>query len=128
VPGLLRGALVGQPAALRRLLGARRAGRLGIALAAAALVAAAPWHALPWLVGLDLALSVIAALLGSAGTRLDPRQHQRLVLWLVAPFAVAALPLRIARPASALPAALAVLAAHVWLYVLLRRGLDERRS
>ena len=128
VPGLLRGALCGAPVALRRLLGARRAGRYGLAMAALALAAAAPARSLPALVALDLVLSGAAALLGAAGSGLGPRQHQRLVLWLLAPLAVLAVPLRIAAPDSALPAALAVTAAHAWLWLLLRRGLDARPS
>lgn len=121
--------LRGEPAALRRLLGARRAGRWGIAMAGGALLAAAPWRALPLLLVLDLALSVLAAGLGSAGALLASRQHQRLVLWFIAPLATAALPLRMLWPASALPAALAVLAAHGWLWAILRRGgLEESRG
>jgi len=124
VPGLLCGALAGSRPVLRRLLGARRGGRWGLALAAAALLGAAPRHALAPLIALDLMLSALA--IGAAGLALSFRQHQRLALWFVAPLAAAAVPLRLAWPGSALPAALAVVAAHAWLWGVLRNGLDDR--
>jgi hypothetical protein len=119
LPGLLRGAALGRAAALRRVLGARRGGRLGAALAALPLVLASPDA--PAAAAALAAYFCLAALTAA-------RRHQRgfggyrslrLLLWTVpAPLLLAALARALGSGSRLLPS-LAVLVG--WL--LLERGL-----
>jgi hypothetical protein len=112
LPRLCWGALSGSDVALRRILGARRAGRVGVLGAALALCAAVPPRDL-WVMGAAHALL-------SLGSRpwlgvLGAKQQQRLVLWLAAPLlAAAALARALGAPPLA-PALLALVAAHALL-------------
>jgi hypothetical protein len=80
-PGLLFGVLRGEPVALRRIIGARGAGRWGIALSALALAGSAPAHALGALLAAHAALSLAGWLAVRARSEVTLRQHQRLLLW-----------------------------------------------
>ncbi len=122
LPGLYAGALRGEPVALRRILGARKGGRIGLALGLATLLAAAPLDALGWLVGLHVALGLAVAAVTRAATGLGPRQALRLSLWPAAPLLLLALPFR--PLATAAPAFVAVAVGQLLLWRGLRRGLD----
>lgn len=122
IPGVLAGVLAGRPAALRRVLGARRAGRIAVAAGVAGWLLAVPDTAhLAATLAVQLALGVPGA--RACTPALTWRAYQRLSLWLVAPALVAAAPLRFALEGAAWPAWIAVLAAHLWLWRHLRRGL-----
>lgn len=126
VPGLLRGVLRGDATSLRRILGARRGGRYGAMLAAAATLVAVPPAAIAPAVVAHVALS----LAGHFATRppaVGPRQYQRLVMWALA------LPLlgsAVLRPfdLGALPAILGLAVGHGLLWSGLRRGLGTERE
>lgn len=122
MPVLLVGLVRGEPVALRRALGARRAGRVGVLLGVMGLLLAVPPEAAPWLIAGQLALGFP----GAAVSRppLSWLEYQRLSLWLAGAALIAAAPLRLL-PAAALPLiTLSWLAAHLWLWRHLRRGLD----
>ncbi len=124
IPGLVLGVLRGDATSLRRILGARRAGRLGLLAGALCLALAAPPPALWWLALLQLALGPgVAAAARSSG--LGPREALRLGLWAVFPLLALAAPLRLAWPSSALPALAALLLGHLLLWRGLRRGLER---
>ncbi len=123
VPGLVVGSLRGDSVALRRIVGARRTGRWGIALALAGFALAAPSPvALLQLGGLHLALT--AALLSARERRrtLGARSALTLPLWTTAPVLAAAAALR-PWTASLLPALGAVGPGHLLLWRGLRREL-----
>src|SRR5687767_4426720 len=80
-PGLLFGVLRGEPVALRRAIGARGAGRWGIALSLVALAGAAPAQSLVRLLGAHAALSLAGWLAVRARSAVALRQHQRILLW-----------------------------------------------
>jgi hypothetical protein len=118
VPGLLRGVPLGKPVALRRVLGARRAGRVGFYVAVALLALAAPSVGAAALgVAAYFALGALGALrLRAQGV--GPYWSLRLLLWEVpAPLLLAAL-VRLAGVRSAWPLLLAALGS----YLLLERG------
>ncbi|MCE2390947.1 MAG: hypothetical protein J4G09_05610 [Proteobacteria bacterium] len=120
VPGLLLGAVRADAAALRRVLGGRRGGRIGVLICTALMVLAAPT---PRAAGIALAayagLGLATALVHRDRQGLGLKQSLRLLLWTApAPLALAAIA-RLAGAASAVPLLLAVLVA----YLLVERGL-----
>ncbi len=130
-PGLLFGVLRGEPVALRRGIGARGAGRWGIALSLLALVGAAPLPALPRLLAAHLALSLVGWLVvrmpvlrkdavAPRRSALTLRQHQRLVLWACPLLLLGAALLR--SLGSALPALAALAIAHATVNAHLARA------
>jgi hypothetical protein len=117
VPGLALGAARGDPAACRRVLGARRGGRVGVVLALAALALAAPSRraalaAVALHVGLGLVVGLWNRRIGGHTTK----EVQRLALWTVLTPAGVAVLLRPFAAGSALPLAAAVLAGQVLLW------------
>jgi len=124
IPSLVLGALRGDPVALRRILGARRAGRTGLALAVIALALAAPSPAAALLVvvlHLFLALYVVIPRPGSLP--LSVFQELLLSLWTAAPAMALLASLRLVWPESWLPAFAAVLLGHLLVMRGLRSGL-----
>ena len=99
IPGLLIGALRGEPVRLRRILGARGAGRYGIALAAAALGIACPPRLWPTALLLHALASFVGWRASGSPRGLGPRPHQRLLLWVIAPTLAGAAVLRPLVPA-----------------------------
>ncbi len=124
IPSLVLGALRGDPVALRRILGARRAGRTGLALALIALALAVPTPAAALLVvvlHLFLALYVVIPRPGSLP--LTVFQELLLSLWTAAPAMAVLASLRLVWPESWLPALAAVLLGHLLVMRGLRGGL-----
>jgi hypothetical protein len=119
-PGLLFGVLRGEPVALRRIIGARGAGRWGIALSIVALLGAAPAHALGSLLGAHALLSLAGWLAVRSRSSVALRQHQRLLLWACPLPLLASATLR--GLGSAWPALAALVLAHARLALLLRRA------
>ena len=123
VPGLLAGSLRGDAVALRRILGARRGGRIGAGLALASLALAVPS------VGVATATFALWVMLCAVGARLyreasglGLRPWLRLSLWTTAPALLAAALLRFTGAAGVLPA-VAVVAGYALLWRGVRRGL-----
>lgn len=123
VPKLIRASLLGEPVALRRILGARRAGRVGLALALAGAALAAPVAQLPALIAAHAIASAAGATWAGGSTRVGPLQHQKLALWLTGSLWLAIAPLRLFNWESTVPAALALAFAHLLLWRHLQRGL-----
>ena len=121
VPALLVGVAGGDAAAMRRVLGARRGGRVGVILGLLGLLLAVPGDTVPWLVAGQLALGIPGAAL--ARPRMAWLEYERLSLWLAGCSLIAVSPLRAVLPLASLLATLALLAAHLWLLRSLRRGL-----
>jgi hypothetical protein len=124
IPALVVGTALGNASAARRVLGARRGGRIGVALGLAALGLAAPsLRAALTAVALHGALGLVLGLANRRRGAHTTREVQRLALWTaVTPLCVAAL----ARPlagANALPLYAAVLVGQV----LLSRALAATR-
>ncbi|MFI5316268.1 MAG: hypothetical protein ACHQ6T_11250 [Myxococcota bacterium] len=124
IPALVLGTARGDASASRRVLGARRGGRVGVGLALAALALAAPSaRAALTAVALHGALSLSLGLANRRRASHTTREVQRLALWTaVTPLCVAAL----ARPlagANTLPLYAAVLIGQV----LLSRALAATR-
>jgi hypothetical protein len=117
VPALALRVARGDPAACRRVLGARRGGRVGVVLALAALALAAPSRraaiaAAAFHVVLGLVVGLLNRRIGGHTTK----EVQRLALWTaLTPAGVAAL-LRPFAAGSALPLTAAVLAGQVLLW------------
>ena len=115
VPALVRGAVTADAVSLRRILGARRGGRWGIAAALAALIPS-------WLAGaiaIELAAHAAFSISGwyIQRSELGPKQYQRVCLWIVAPALLLTAPLTLALAhtsplVAAAPGLLATLAAH----------------
>ncbi len=125
VPGLLVGAVRGDPVALRRILGARRAGRTGLALALAALALAVPSLAVALIaLALHLLLALYVLIPRSSAVPLTAFQELLLSLWTVAPLFVALASLRVIWPGSPLPALIAVPMGHLLVWRGLRGGLE----
>ena len=85
IPGRLLGALRGDPVTFRRILGARRGGRVGLALFGLGVLAAFP---LGWaLPGGALQIATVAALRAwpRGGPDLTLRERLRLSLWTTGP-------------------------------------------
>jgi len=124
VPALVLGVARGDPAGCRRGLGARRGGRLGVVLALAVLVLAAPSRgAALAAAGLHVGLGLLVGLWDRRIGGHTTKEVQRLALWTVlTPGGVAAL-LRPFAGGSAWPLALAVIAGQL----LLRRALAATR-
>jgi len=120
---LLLGVLRGEHASLRRVLGARRGGRIGIVMVAICGAIAAGSAAT---FTLAAGAHVLAGLAWSALHMgpLGAREQQRLSLWTAAPALLAAAPLRLVWADSALPALIGVCAGQLLLWRALRRGLD----
>ena len=119
IPERLAGALRGDSASLRRILGARRAGRIGAALLLAGALAAFP---LRWLlVGLLLHLGLACVLRRwpSATPRLSIAQRIRLASWTTGPTLLAFAALRLLWPESLVPGLLGLALGQA----LLVRGL-----
>jgi len=118
LPALLRGTLSGEPVALRRVLGARRSGRVGLLLALPAAALALPLHAWPAGLAVHLLLSIVGTWGIRRPLRLRLLEYQRVALWTIA------LPLWIAAPLrwldfGQLPALIALTLGHALLW----RGL-----
>jgi hypothetical protein len=127
VPGLMLGALLGESVAFRRILGARRAGRIGLALALVGLALAAPsLPTVPLLVVLHLLLALFVVVAVSGPVTLSLIEELRLSLWTVAPLLVLFAVLRLIWPASWLPAVAAVVVAHLLVWRGLQAQIDER--
>jgi hypothetical protein len=124
VPGLTADIVSGRATAVRRVLGARRAGRYGFAATLLGVAICAPFTALGGLVAAHGLLSLLAWRLQrpSAHERLSVRECQRLLLWTLAPALIAAAPLRLLVPESAVPAAIALIAAHALAWRAQQRG------
>jgi hypothetical protein len=123
IPHLLLGAVLGEPVSLRRILGGRRAGRIGVALFAVGLFCAFPPGGVA--VGL-LAQLAVAWILGAQPRSAPPLRYLerlRLSLWTTAPPLIAALPLRLLLPSTVVPGLVAVLVGHALLVRGLRTGL-----
>ena len=71
VPHLLTGAVLGRPVALRRLLGARRAGRYGLAATLICALAALPADLLPLALITHVAASALGMLLANSEAELE---------------------------------------------------------
>ncbi len=84
IPGLVAGTARGNPAACRRVLGARRGGRIGLALALAELALAAPSLrvALPAAL-VHVVLGLLLGIRARVRTGHTTREVQRLALWTV---------------------------------------------
>jgi hypothetical protein len=93
IPGLVIGTARGSAAACRRVLGARRGGRIGFALALLGLALAAPSLRVAVLAALlHVALGLIVGLRARAKSLHTTREVQRLALWTVlTPLGVAVL-------------------------------------
>jgi hypothetical protein len=126
IPRLCAGVLRGERAALRRVLGARRAGRIGALAALASLLLAAPWSAAPALAALHGALALGVGWVTRGTAALLAREVLRLSTWPVAPLLLLAALARPFAPRSALAALLAILCANALLWRAVRHGLDER--
>ncbi len=125
VPELLLGAVRGDPVALRRILGARRAGRTGLALALAALTLAAPSLTVALIaLALHLSLAIYLVIPRRGAVPLTAFQELLLSLWTVAPLLVALASLRLIWPGSPLPALIAVPLGHLLVWRGLRGGLE----
>jgi hypothetical protein len=128
IPTLLLGAALGRDAALRRVLGARKTGRIGSALAAALGLIAAPDRS-AMVVGLALyaGLAALSALRHRA-RGLGVYRTLRLLLWTIpAPLALAAVA-RLSGIHSRALLPLAVLAGWLLLERGLGAGLDRSIS
>ena len=122
VPALIAGVLRGDAVAMRRVLGARKAGRVAVALGVVGLLFAVPWPAAAWLIGVQVVLGFAGGRVGKPA--LGWLAYQRLLLWLAGPLLIAAALLRLLWPdEAAVTALVAVVGANLWLARNLRRGL-----
>ena len=129
VPGLMLGALLGESVAFRRILGVRRAGRTGLALALVGLALAAPsLPTVPLLVVLHLLLALFVVVVISGPVTLSVIEELRLSLWTVAPLLALFAVLRLIWPTSWLPAVVAVLLGHLLVWRGLQAQIDERKD
>ncbi len=124
VPGLVAGALKGEPAAVRRILGARRAGRIGLGLFGIGLVLGLPTG--PWtLIGGALQLGSAFALRPwpRSAPRLTWIERTRLSLWTTGPILVLCGAFAIVLPGNPLPGLVGMAAGQVLLIRGIRDGL-----
>src|SRR5262245_20774758 len=114
IPALIVGTALGEPAAARRVLGARYGGRSGFLLAVMGLALAAPSLRAAVAASLaHVALGLGSGLLSRRRGGHTTREVQRLALWTVlTPLGVAALA-RIAGWSGGVPLALAVIAGQL---------------
>ena len=120
----MTGAALGHPVALRRLLGARRAGRYGIGATLIAAAAALPAELLPLALIAHLVASALGMLLANSEAALQAMQYQRLSLWVLAPVLAGLATLRLFGEAAPLTSCTAIGFAHLLLWRGMRRGLD----
>jgi len=125
VPRLMTGAVLGRPVALRRLLGARRAGRYGVAATVISAVAALPADLLPLALITHAAMSALGMLLANSETGLGVMQYQRLSLWVLAPVLAGLATLRLFDEAAPLTSCTAIGFAHLLLWRGMRGGLED---
>jgi len=129
IAGLLRGALLGHATSLRRILGARRAGRIGSTLALGAAALAIPPADLAWPLLAHLVLSILGPRYATPSAGIGARQYQRIALWALAATLALSLPHRlmlqlgVGLEGGAVPV-LAVLCAHLALWNGLREDLS----
>lgn len=128
IPRLCASVLCGERAALRRVLGARRAGRIGAVGGLIALLFAAPWTAAPALATLHGALALGVGWVTRHSAALSAREVLRLSTWPAAALLLLAALVRLLAPHSAVPALLAILCANALLWRAVRHGLDEARD
>jgi hypothetical protein len=124
LPGLVAGTALGDATACRRVLGARRGGRVGVMLALAALAfAAGSLRAALGAILLHVALTLALGLASRRRRSHTTREVQRLALWTVVT------PLCVALLARALfgPSALVLCAAVLAGQALLLRALAATR-
>ncbi|HTO71897.1 MAG TPA: hypothetical protein VMR31_18690 [Myxococcota bacterium] len=121
VPALVAGVALGRAAAARRVLGARRGGRAGVALALLVLALAAPSRrAAVGAVLLHGVLTLLAGLVNRRRAGHTTKEVQRLALWTaLTPVCVAAL-VRPFAGGSVWPLAVAVVAGQALLWQALR--------
>jgi hypothetical protein len=124
LPALLRGALAGDPRALRRILGGRRGGRYGFTLLLLAGLAAAPLGEIPLLAAAFVVLGALTWLVQRPSRRLALREVLRAGLWTVFPFALACVPLRFFVE-GVLPLLVAAAIGYGLLWLWLGRGLED---
>jgi hypothetical protein len=117
VPGLVAGVARGDCAAARRVLGARRGGRIGFVLALAGLALAAPSRTgALFAAALHVALGLLVGLANRRAGGHTTKEVQRLALWTVlTPLGVAAL-LRPFAGGSVLPLVAAAFAGQALLW------------
>ncbi len=124
VPRLVAGALKGEPAAVRRILGARRGGRIGIGLFGVGLLLGLPTG--PWtLIGAALLLGAAFALRPwpRSAPRLTWIERTRLSLWTTGPILVLCGAFTLVLPGNPLPGLLGVAAGQVLVIRGIRNGL-----
>lgn len=123
VPGLLLGVSRADPVARRRVLGARRGGRIGLALGLVALALAVP----DWTTAAGLTLLHVASTVGlgfvGVHTPLGELQRLRLSLWTSAPPLLLAAAFRLIWPESLAPGLAGLVVGQLLLYRALRRSL-----
>ncbi|HTO06658.1 MAG TPA: hypothetical protein VMR86_06330 [Myxococcota bacterium] len=126
LPELVFGVALAQPAACRRVLGARRGGRVGFVLACVLLALAAPSARFAAaMLALHVVLTLGAGLAGRPTRSHTTREVQRLALWTaLVPLAIAAL----ARPFFGPGGGTLLPAAVVTGQLLLWRALAASRS
>jgi len=128
VPALLLAALGGSPVALRRILGARRSGRIGVVFGLLVLAATAtqPLGGFAVVLG-HLGLSAILGHLLARPRGLGPMQHQRLVLWFAGPLGVLTAPLGLVIALPWLAPLIGVSAGHLLLarYLIRKQPFGE---
>ena len=123
LPGLLAGSAWGRAPRLRRIVGARRAGRYGVLLAlSSAALAFGPQDLLLAVLG-HLLLCGLGLAFGNRAARLAPYAYLRLAAWPVTLPLLLAAALRLAPGAGTEFAWLALLAGHALLWRGLRSGL-----
>ena len=124
VPELVAGALKGEPAAVRRILGARRAGRIGLGLFGIGLVLGLPtgyWT----LIGAALQLGAAFGLRPwpRSAPRLTWIERTRLSFWTTGPILVLCGAFTLVLPGSPLPGLFGMAAGQVLLIRGIRNGL-----
>jgi len=127
VPKLQRDVLAGEPHALRRVLGARRSGRLGAIMLLAAFLAAVRPGDMSLVATVYVLTSAVLGHLTARPLGLGPIRHQRLLCWFVAPLIWLTTPLRWVLTATWIPATLALIAGQLLLakYLLEPRPFGE---
>lgn len=85
LPGLLSGGVRSDPVKLRRILGARRTGRWGLAGVTGAALLAVPPASAATLLALHVVLSAAGFLSRARAAGLTVRAHQRVLVFMIAP-------------------------------------------